>query len=86
MTGDNSDTARYQRGVQAYASQFHISQTRSPPGSPAGPLRKGNPVGRQRLDRRRVTCATELIVIAALIAQGTEAHWMPVGAGTAPPN
>ena len=24
MTGDNSDTARYQRGVQAYASQFHI--------------------------------------------------------------
>lgn len=28
MTGDNSDTARYQRGAQAYASQF---QTRADP-------------------------------------------------------
>ena len=72
---DNSDTARYQRGLQAYASQFHI-----PPGQV--PAWFADTVG-DRFGEEAIQSAANawtddelslrdrsLIVIAALIAQG----------------
>lgn len=72
---DNSDTARYQRGLQAYASQFHI-----PPGQVpawfAGAV--GGRFGEEAIQSAANAWTDDelslrdrsLIVIAALIAQG----------------
>jgi alkylhydroperoxidase/carboxymuconolactone decarboxylase family protein YurZ len=75
MTGDNSDTARYQRGIQAYASQFHITPDQVPAWF-------ADAVG-DRFAAEAIQSAANawtqdelslrdrsLIVIAALIAQG----------------
>jgi len=72
---DNSDAARYQRGLQAYASQFHI-----PPGQVpawfAGTV--GDRFGQEAIQSAANAWTDDelslrdrsLIVIAALIAQG----------------
>ena len=80
MTGDNSDTARYQRGVRAYASQFHIKPDQVPAwfASAVGDRfaaeaiqSAANAWTEDELSLRD----RSLIVIAALIAQGDlEAH------------
>jgi len=73
--GDNSDTARYQRGLQAYSSQFHITPEQVPAWF-------ADAVG-DRFAAEAIQSAANawtddelslrdrsLIVIAALIAQG----------------
>jgi transposase len=80
MTGENSDTSRYQRGVQAYASQFHITPDQVPAWF-------ADAVGDRFAEEAIQSAANawtedelslrdrSLIVIAALIAQGDlEAH------------
>jgi alkylhydroperoxidase/carboxymuconolactone decarboxylase family protein YurZ len=72
---DNSDTARYQRGLQAYASQFHIPPDQVPAWF-AGAV--GDRFGEEAIqsaanawtDGELSLRDRSLIVIAALIAQG----------------
>lgn len=72
---DNSDTARYQRGLQAYASQFHIPPDQVPAWF-AGAV--GDRFGDEAIqsaanawtDGELSLRDRSLIVIAALIAQG----------------
>ena len=72
---DNSDTARYQRGLQAYASQFHIPPDQVPAWF-AGAV--GDRFGEEAIqsaanawtDGELSLRDRSLIVVAALIAQG----------------
>jgi alkylhydroperoxidase/carboxymuconolactone decarboxylase family protein YurZ len=72
---DNSDTARYQRGLQAYASQFHIPPDQVPAWY-AGAV--GDRFGEEAIQSAANAWTDDelslrdrsLIVIAALIAQG----------------
>ena len=72
---DTSDTARYQRGLQAYASQFHISPGQVPAWF-AGTV--GDRFGEEAIQSAANAWTDDelslrdrsLIVIAALIAQG----------------
>jgi alkylhydroperoxidase/carboxymuconolactone decarboxylase family protein YurZ len=75
MTGDNSDTARYQRGVQAYASQFHIKPDQVPAwfASAVGDRFAAEAIqsaANAWTDDELSLRDRSLIVIAALIAQG----------------
>lgn len=78
MTGpssDNSDTARYQRGVQAYASQFEITPEQVPAWFADA---VGDRFGHEAIQSAANAWTDDelslrdrsLIVIAALIAQG----------------
>lgn len=76
MSGsDNSDTARYQRGLQAYSSQFQITPEQVP-GWFAGAV--GDRFGQEAIQSAANAWTDDelslrdrsLIVIAALIAQG----------------
>ncbi|TMM02945.1 MAG: hypothetical protein E6G10_08840 [Actinobacteria bacterium] len=72
---DNSDTARYQRGLHAYASQFHITPEQVP-GWFADAV--GDRLGEEAIQSAANAWTDDelslrdrsLIVIAALIAQG----------------